>query len=189
MITWVPMFWWHIKKVRCLSNMWCRVFFPRSPWSQGLIALLLHYNQWCCEGYITLKILVRDSAVYFKTNYKFLRQSIGVRRNFSMGASQTSAYPFHVADDVVQMDVHKTLYTFLHRKANPPWKHTHHSHPFWNRTPVEVYTNLPKRCTFCQPVQLLLNWRIIQYCYHCGLQKTGSELDLKHPQLRLWCSH
>ena len=41
----------------------------------------------------------------------------------------------------------------------------------------------------CHPLQVLLNWSIIQYHYYCELQTTESELDLNHPQLRLRYSH
>jgi len=38
---------------------------------------------------------------------------MGVRRNFSRGEQRRNfAYPFLVTDDAMQMDVHKTLYTF-----------------------------------------------------------------------------
>jgi len=38
---------------------------------------------------------------------------MGVRRNFSKGEQrQNFAYQFQVADDTMQMDVHKTLYPF-----------------------------------------------------------------------------
>jgi len=40
-------------------------------------------------------------------------RSMGVRRNFSRGGQhQNFAYQFQVADDTMQMDVHKTLYPF-----------------------------------------------------------------------------
>jgi len=41
-----------------------------------------------------------------------------------------------------------------------PWKHVLHSHLFWNLFQVELCTNLPQRCTFYHPLQILLNWRI-----------------------------
>jgi len=41
---------------------------------------------------------------------------------------------------------------------------------------VEVYTSLPKGCTFYHPLQVLLNWRIYRYRYHCKLQTTEYEL-------------
>jgi len=38
-----------------------------------------------------------------------------VRRNFSrVGQRPNFSYPLQVADDAMQMDVHKTLYTFYH---------------------------------------------------------------------------
>jgi len=37
---------------------------------------------------------------------------MGVRRNFSRGERENFDYPFQVADDTMQMDVHKTLYLF-----------------------------------------------------------------------------
>jgi len=37
---------------------------------------------------------------------------MGVRRNFSRGQRRNFAYPFQVADDDMQMDVHKTLHLF-----------------------------------------------------------------------------
>jgi len=35
---------------------------------------------------------------------------MGVRRNFSRGQCRNFAYPLQVADNAMQMDVHKTLY-------------------------------------------------------------------------------
>jgi len=57
-----------------------------------------------------------------------------------------------------------------------PMKTALHSHHLKNRIQVEVYMSLPKGCTFCHSLQLLLNWRIIQYRYHCKVQRTESEL-------------
>jgi len=37
---------------------------------------------------------------------------MGVQRNFSGRQRQNFAYPFQVADDAMQMDIHKTLYPF-----------------------------------------------------------------------------
>jgi len=74
-----------------------------------------------------------------------------------------------------QMDVHIKFYPFYTAKISP-WKHALHSHPFKSHIQVKVYTSLLKGYTFCHPLQLLLNWRIIQYRYHCKLQTTESEL-------------
>jgi len=37
---------------------------------------------------------------------------MGVHRKFSRGKRRNFAYPFQVADEAMQMDVHKTLYPF-----------------------------------------------------------------------------
>ena len=61
-----------------------------------------------------------------------LHPSMGVRRNFSRGGQRRHfSYPFSVADDAVQMDVHKTLLPFQNYKETSPRKHVPHSHPFW----------------------------------------------------------
>jgi len=53
---------------------------------------------------------------------------MGVRRNFSRGWQRRNfAYPFQVADDAMQMDVHKTLYPFY--IIGLCWLH-HNSQPF-----------------------------------------------------------
>ena len=52
---------------------------------------------------------------------------------FSRGATSAFryfAYPFRVADDAMQVDVHKTLLTHLHGEENSLWKHALDSHPF-----------------------------------------------------------
>jgi len=46
---------------------------------------------------------------------------MGVRRNFSRGGqTRYFAYPFHVADDAMQMHVHKTLCPFFTITKMPP---------------------------------------------------------------------
>jgi len=95
---------------------------------------------------------------------------------------------FQVADDRMQMDFHKTLYSFCTTKKIPR-ENLRSIRIFWNRIQVELYSSLRKGCTFCHPLQLFLNWGIIQYHYYCELQTTDSELDLNYPQLRLRCSH
>jgi len=37
---------------------------------------------------------------------------MGAQINFSTGQRRNFAYPFQVADDAMQMDIHKTLYPF-----------------------------------------------------------------------------
>ena len=44
----------------------------------------------------------------------------GVRRNFSRGQARYFAYPLHVADDTMQMHVHKTLCPFYTITKMPP---------------------------------------------------------------------
>ena len=65
----------------------------------------------------------------------------------------------------MQMDVHKTLYCFYTTKKMP-----HEStrsiriyFQFWNIFQVKLYTSLPQECTFCHPLQCLLNKSL----YHC----------------------
>jgi len=44
---------------------------------------------------------------------KIIDGTMGIRRNFSRGGqTRHFAYPFHFADDAMQMHVHKTLYPF-----------------------------------------------------------------------------
>jgi len=43
---------------------------------------------------------------------------MAVRRNFPKGG-QNQHYPFQVADDATQMDVHKTLYLFIPQTKFP----------------------------------------------------------------------
>jgi len=74
-----------------------------------------------------------------------------------------------------QTDVNKKFYPFYTTKHSP-WKHALQSHSFKNHIQVDVYTSVPKRCTFRHTLQVLLKWRIIQYRYHCKLQTTESEL-------------
>ena len=51
---------------------------------------------------------------------KFLVRSTGVRRNFSRGQTWYFAHPFYVADDAMQMHVHKTLCPFYAITKTPP---------------------------------------------------------------------
>ena len=80
-------------------------------------------------------------------------------------------------------------FTLSSPQSKFPTKHVLHSHPFRNRIQVELYTNFPNACTFCHPLQLLLNWGIIQYRYYCELLTLQFESDLKYSQLLLWCFH
>ena len=57
------------------------------------------------------------NALYdiYRNSYSFTRYcctSMGVRRDFCGGQRRNFAYPLQVADDSMQMDVHKTLYSF-----------------------------------------------------------------------------
>jgi len=47
-------------------------------------------------------------------------RSMGVRRNFSKGQARYFAYPLYVADDTIQMHVHKTLCSFHTITKMPP---------------------------------------------------------------------
>jgi len=50
---------------------------------------------------------------------------MGVRRNFSRrGQNQHFSYPFQVADDATQIDVHKTLHPFYATNKIPSVKAT-----------------------------------------------------------------
>jgi len=97
------------------------------------------------------------------------------------------AYPFQFADDVNGCS--QNALPFLNRKEN--------SHESTRSVGIlfeivcrwRFYTNLPKECTSCHPIKLLLNWRIIQYRYYCQLPTNESELDITYPQLCLWCYH
>jgi len=44
---------------------------------------------------------------------------MGVRRNFSRGATSIFCLSFLVSDDAMQIDVHKTLYPFYFTKKIP----------------------------------------------------------------------
>ena len=96
---------------------------------------------------------------------------------------------FQVAHDVTQMGIHKTFCALSTSQRNFPKKARAPFAFFWNRIQVELCSSLRKGCAFCPPLQLLLNWGIIQCHYDWELQTTESELDFNYPQLRLWCSH
>jgi len=80
---------------------------------------------------------------------------------------------FQVANDAIQMDLHKTLHRFSTTKKIPK-ESTRSVRIFWNRIQVELYSNLWK-ATFWHPLQLSLNWGIIQYHYYSQLQTAESE--------------
>ena len=86
---------------------------------------------------------------------------MGVRRNFSRGgAKSTFCLSFSGCWRYNANRCSQNASLFLQHKENAPWKHALHSHLFWNLFQVELHTNLLQRCTFCHPLQILLNWRI-----------------------------
>jgi len=97
---------------------------------------------------------------------------------------------FQVANDAMQMDLHKTLYPLYTTKKFP------HESTRSVRIILKLYSLFRWSCIrVCEKVvlfvilQLLLNWDIIQCHYYCELHTSESELDFSYPQLRLWCSH
>jgi len=88
-----------------------------------------------------------------------MKVAMGVRRNLSRGrATSTFCLSFSGCWRCNANGRLQNPLLFLH-KENAQWKHALHSHLFWNLY-VELYTSLPQRCTFCRPLQLLLNWCI-----------------------------
>jgi len=113
---------------------------------------------------------------------------MGVHRNFCRGGNvNISLVLFQVANDAMQMDFHKTLYPFFTTKKIPH-ESTRSARIFLKCYSGGVVFEFAKDCTFCHPLQLLLNCGILQYHYYCEQQTTESELDLNCPQLRLRCS-
>jgi len=101
-----------------------------------------------------------------------------VRRHFSRGATSTFCWSFSGCWRCSANGRSQIAFLFLHRNENSPWKHALHSHLFWNRFQVELYTSLPRRCTFCHLLQLA---ELAHKCrYHCELHTNGSEMDLNY---------
>jgi len=114
---------------------------------------------------------------------------MGVSRNFSGGGNvDISLILFHVAKDAMQMDFHKTIYPFYTTKKIPH-ESTRSVRIILKSHSGGLVFEFAKGCTYFHPLQLLLDWGIIQYHYYCELQTTESEMDLKYQQLRLRCSH
>jgi len=95
---------------------------------------------------------------------------------------------FQVANDAMKIDLHKTSYPFYTTK-----KISHEStrsvRIFLKSYTCGVVFEFGKCYTFCHPLQLLLNWGIIQYHYFCELPIAESELDVNDTELRSQCSH
>ena len=56
----------------------------------------------------------------------------------------------------------KRMFTKRFTVSTPQRKHELYSHLFWNPFQVELFrpTHLPQKCSFCHPLQILLNWCI-----------------------------
>jgi len=107
--------------------------------------------------------------------------AMGVRRKFSRGVNvDISLSLFQVANDAMQMDLHKTPYPFYTTKKIPH-KSTRSVRIFLKSYSCGVVFEFGKCYTFCHPLQLLLNWGIIQYYYFCELPIVESALDLNDP--------
>jgi len=101
---------------------------------------------------------------------------MGVRRNFSRwGYYDHYAYPFQLAGLAMQMDVHKKLSRFYYYTPKKmPLTSTRSIRLFEILFKWGVYTSLPQGCTFCHPLQLLLNWHInIVNSIQLGLLETS----------------
>jgi len=117
---------------------------------------------------------------------EWLRPSYKRPQKFFQGAGKVdiSLILFQVANDTMQLDLHKTHYLFYTTKKIP-----HESRCsgciFLKSYSGGVVFEFAKRLYFCRPLQLLLNWGIVQYHYYCEVQTTESELVLNYQQLRL----
>ena len=91
---------------------------------------------------------------------------MGVRSNFSRGVCSVNILRIFFRLLTLQCKrMFTKRFTVSTPQENAPWKHALHSHLIWNLFQVELYTNLPQRCTFCHPLQILLNWRIFTQLY------------------------
>jgi len=83
-----------------------------------------------------------------------VKVAMSVRRNFSTGsATSTFCLSFSSCWRCNANGSSQNALLFQHHKENAPWKHALHSHLFWKLFQVQLYTNLPQRCTFCHPLQ------------------------------------
>jgi len=91
-----------------------------------------------------------------------VKVAMGVRRNFSRGRNVDICLSFSGCWCYNAHGCLQNALLFLHHKENAPWKHALYSHLFWIFFRAELFrpTNLQQRCTFCHPLQSLLNWRI-----------------------------
>ena len=85
------------------------------------------------------------------------------RKFFKVGNVDILLIFFQVADDAMLSEVDKTLKVRARFSS------------FLKLFQVELYSSLPKGCTFCHPLQHLLNRVLLQYRYCCELQITESE--------------
>jgi len=105
---------------------------------------------------------------------------MGIRRTFSRGGNDILLTYFFRLLTIWRKWTFTKRFTM---QTGAPFASFLKSYSGWRCTAYEF-----AKSVYCLS-QLLLNWCIIQYCYHCKLQKTESELDLNYLQPRLWCSH
>jgi len=94
--------------------------------------------------------------------FALMRCCHGHSQNFFQGGQrQHFAYLFRVDDDAIQMGFTKHFTPSVpHRKF--PMKARTPFAPFLKSNQMEMYTHFAKGCTFCHPLQLLVNWGIFQ---------------------------
>ena len=108
-------------------DIFCLVFFKfidRIMWSRLLkvqtntfINLFIANLRFSCHR---LQNTPKSAGTYV------ISQSMGVRRKFSRRVQRRHfAYPFQVADDAMQMDVHEMIYTFYTTKNAPYYGSSH----------------------------------------------------------------
>ena len=95
---------------------------------------------------------------------------------FPGGQRRHFAYPFSGCERCNTNAPSQVALPFLHYKENSPRKHSLHSHFLKSYSGGAVFDM--RKGTFCHPLQLLLNWGIVQYHYYCQLQTTESEFEL-----------
>jgi len=154
----------------CLAALPAKMSGFKSHMQQNAQRLLLYCNlKWTFED------LMPCYCYGLKTNSRTIRSQVwqpASEWRQMNGHEWTASSPLHDTRTVIWISI---------------WKHALRSH-FLKFVQVELYSSLRKVCTFSHPLQLLLNWGIIQYHDYCELHITDSELDLNYPQLRLRCS-
>jgi len=158
---------------------------PNSLGQTSLSSISLHYSEFVSDKNSNVPSVSGLSVAVGRRN-NVHAGPMNVRRKFSRGGDNF-AYPFSGCEQC------KWTFTKRFTLSTPQRKF-----PMKARAPFAFLEIVFRwRCIrvcekvvgyFCHPLQLLLNWRIIQY-HHCGLQTIVSEFHLNYPQLRMRCSH